>query len=75
MLAKLRQGGCHQATPDGRPTTLMRPGVLYKFQVVERYKNSLTLDGSKQFLCQVSSPLTLSAGTLISKLSAQAFVR
>ena len=75
QLAKLLDWEAAVTRPhqmDG-PTTLMRPGVLYKFQVVERYKNSLTLDGSKQFLCQVSSPLTLSAGTLISKLSAQSF--
>ena len=55
------------------PTTLMRPGFLYNFQIIERYKNTLTLDGLKQFPCQVSSPLTLSAGTLISTLRVQSF--
>ena len=60
----------HQITG---PTTLMRPGFLYNFQVIERYKNTVTLGGSKQFPCQVSSPLTLSAGTLISTLRVQSF--
>ena len=55
------------------PTTLMRPGYLYNFQVIESYKNTVTLGGSKQFPCQVSSPLTLSAGTLISTLRVQSF--
>ena len=75
QLAKLRGLKAVVARPhqmDG-PTTLMRPGILYRFQVIERYKNSLTLDGSKQFPCQISSPLTLSAGTLISTLRAQSF--
>ena len=57
---------------DG-PITLMRPGFLYNFQVIERHKNALTLGGTKQFPCQVSSPLTLSAGTLISTLRVQSF--
>ena len=77
QLAKLLDWEEAVARPhqmDG-PTTLMRPGVLYKFQVIERYKNSLTIDGSKQFPCQISSPLTLSAGTLISNVRAQSFRR
>ena len=75
QLAKLLEWKVAVAQPHkiSGPTTLMRPGFLYNFQVIERYKNTLTLDGSKQFQCQVSSPLTLSAGTLISTLRVQSF--
>ena len=75
QLAKLLEWEAAVARPHQMPgpTTLMQPGFLYKFQVIERYKNALTLDGSKEFPCQVSSPLTLSAGTLISTMRTQSF--
>ena len=71
-LSKWEEADSQNHTISG-PITLMRPGVLYNFQVIERYKNTVTLDGFKQFPCQVSSPLTLSAGTLISTLRVQSF--